>query len=161
MTEKIPPNVREKIPAVVLQHLKNLEQELDKIGQLNEIETKTKVPKLFLVLGLGFVFFILLAFDIGGELLSNLVGFAYPAFASLHALEGTWDTQQQQFWLTYWIVFGALNVIEYFACYLSYIPLYFVLRFAFLVWLIAPQTQGAAIIYNKGLQRLLQRKKQE
>jgi len=144
MTDKIPPNIFAKIPPNFQNYIKAFEDELKKNPILHTIEAKAKVPPLFLVLGVGLVVFILLAFNIGGELISNLIGFAYPAFASLTAIESATAKDETRFWLSYWIVFALLNVIEFID--LSFIPLYYIFRLAFIVWLFAPQTKGAAII---------------
>jgi receptor expression-enhancing protein 5/6 len=54
---------------------------------LNDVEKKTKVPKTYLVLGTGGVFFLLILFNIAGQLITNVLGFLYPAYASFKAIE--------------------------------------------------------------------------
>jgi receptor expression-enhancing protein 5/6 len=81
------------------------------------------VSKVFLALGIGFVYFFLIFLNYGGQVLSNLVGFIFPgtlglkhlltaAYESMKAIEtpGTSDDTQ---WLTYWVVFSFFNVVEY------------------------------------------------
>jgi len=151
--DKIPPHIRAKIPAVVQNQLVSLEKQLDQVPQLQMIEEKAKVPKLFLVLGLGVLIILILALDFFGELISNLVGLVYPAYATFKALESSWQIEHQRFWLTYWLVLAVVNTVEYFTP-AHYIPLYYVFRTAFIVWLFNPSTQGALFIYNKGLKNL-------
>ena len=47
------------------------------------------------------------------QLLANTVGFLYPAYCSIKALESSTKIDDTQ-WLTYWVVFGLFSVIEYF-----------------------------------------------
>jgi len=140
--DKIPPNLKQKIPQPVLNHLNAVEAQLNQIPQLKLLEEKAKIPPLFLVLGLGVVYFLLLLCDFGGELLSNLTGLVYPALESLRSSDN-------KFWTSYWVTFGLINTLEFFTPY-EYIPLYYVFRTALLIWLFAPMTRGANLVYEKG-----------
>jgi len=154
--DKIPPDFRKKIPPQIAQPLERLEKELDQIAILRLVEEKTKVPKLFFTLGAGFLLLILLIFNIAGELISNIIGVIYSALSSYRELESSGHIDQQRLWLTYWIVFSTLNTIEFFAP-VNYIPMYFIIRTIFVIWLYAPQTQGALLIYNKFLKNYFKR----
>ena len=46
--------------------------------------------------------------------MANTIGFAYPAYCSIRALESSVKSDDTQ-WLTYWVVFAAFSVVEYFA----------------------------------------------
>ena len=60
--------------------------------------------------------------------------------------EGADDDKQ---WLTYWVCFGLFNIVDQFAgIILQFIPFYFFLKLAFLVWLFHPATLGATTIFN-------------
>jgi receptor expression-enhancing protein 5/6 len=88
-------------------------------------------------------------FGIGQSYITNVIGVAYPAFMSFVALEsqGTEDDKQ---WLTYWVCFGAFNIVDQFAgIILQFIPFYYFLKLGFLVYLFHPQTMGASTIYEK------------
>jgi len=77
-------------------------------------------------------------FGVGSTYITNLIGVAYPAFMSFMALEsvGTEDDKQ---WLTYWVCFGAFNIIDQFAgVILTFIPFYYFLKLGFLVYLFHP-----------------------
>jgi receptor expression-enhancing protein 5/6 len=45
------------------------------------------VPKVYVVGGTGLVFFIMIFFNLWGDLLTNILGFVYPAYASFKAIE--------------------------------------------------------------------------
>jgi hypothetical protein len=96
----------------------------------------------------------------GGTILSAVITVVYPGFKSIKALE-TKDTEDDdKVWLTYWCVFGISTLVDEFAfILLSFIPFYFYIKLAFFVWLMAPQTQGATIIYKSVLRPLLLKNK--
>ncbi len=82
-----------------------------------------------------FVFAGLLAFTAvylvigyGAQFLSNLIGFIYPAYKSISALE-TPDSRDDTKWLTYWVVFALFATFEYpIEFILRYIPFYFLAK---------------------------------
>ena len=85
---------------------------------------------------------------IGQTYITNVVGVAYPAFQSFRALESSGMDDDKQ-WLTYWVCFGAFNILDQFAgIILSFIPFYFFLKCGFLIYLFHPSTLGATTVYN-------------
>ncbi|KAL0477946.1 hypothetical protein AKO1_012381 [Acrasis kona] len=85
----------------------------------------------------------------------NALCFLYPAYASYKAIKsnGTADDKQ---WLTYWVTFGLLHVMEFwFGPVLEYIPLYWLLKSGFVLWLQHPSTKGATTLYYKYVQPFL------
>lgn len=89
-----------------------------------QFEQKAGVSKVFLALGIGFVYFFLIFLNYGGQILSNMVGFIFPgiplfehfaenpAYESIRAIESAGSADDTQ-WLTYWVVFSFFNVVEY------------------------------------------------
>ena len=57
---------------------------------------------------------VLVMFGVGSTYITNLLGVAYPAFMSFHALE-TQGTDDDKQWLTYWVCFGVFNIVDQFA----------------------------------------------
>jgi receptor expression-enhancing protein 5/6 len=87
-------------------------------------------------------------FGVGSSYITNLIGVAYPAFMSFLALESDGLEDDKQ-WLTYWVCFGAFNIIDQFAgIILTFIPFYYFLKLGFLVYLFHPSTLGATTVYN-------------
>ncbi|CAM9554721.1 unnamed protein product [Chrysoparadoxa australica] len=86
----------------------------------------------------------LLLWAIGGmELIVNLVGFCYPAYASFKAIDGT--TKDHTQWLAYWMIFGFLLILE---PVLSWVPLYSWIKLFGLVACYHPKTRGASQVYQ-------------
>lgn len=73
---------------------------------------------------------------------SNLVGWALPAYLSLQAIETPQHEDDIQ-WLTYWVVFGFFNFIESLALrpLLYYIPFFYAFKTLFVLWLQLPATR--------------------
>lgn len=100
---------------------------MSKYQYLNEFEKQTGVQKVYVVLGLGALYFFLIFFNVAAEFLVNTVGFAIPAYYSLNALfthgsadDTQWLTVSQTTryhldvsWLTksfqYWVVYAFLK----------------------------------------------------
>jgi len=134
--------------------ISQFDQSLAKVDALNQIQEKYGVPRAAVVVGggVGLIGFMWLAF--GPGLLTNLLGFAYPAYASFKAIESA-DKDDDTQWLTYWTVFSIFSLIEIWADLLEeYVPMYYPFKFAFLIYLFAPQTHGAEFIYKKFLRQL-------
>jgi len=133
-------------------HLLNIET-LKTVDQLLKDQT-SKNPNLkdlklaHIVLGIVGILFLLLLCDSCGEAITNFVGFLYPAYASIRALQ-TQETKDDTQWLTYWVVFGLLVVVEdFFYDLCTLLPFYFAIKFIFIIWLFYPGTLGAAIVYR-------------
>ncbi|KAJ6107801.1 hypothetical protein N7523_009124 [Penicillium sp. IBT 18751x] len=133
-----------------------LDKELSKYPVLNNLERQTSVPKVYAILGLVGVYFFLVFFNIAGEFLVNFAGFLLPGYYSLQALftSGTADDTQ---WLTYWVVFAFLTVVESAINAAYWFPFYYIFKFVAILWMALPQTNGAQIIFNSFLQPVLGR----
>ncbi|XP_071722337.1 HVA22-like protein k [Rutidosis leptorrhynchoides] len=96
------------------------------------------------------------------------IGIGLPVYSTFKAIENK-DQNEQQKWLVYWAVYGSFSVVEVFAdkilssTFLSYpllklwIPLYYHVKFAFLVWLQLPTANGAKQLYEGYLRPFLSR----
>ncbi|KAL7990368.1 hypothetical protein Chor_013798 [Crotalus horridus] len=64
--------------------------------------------------------------------------------------------------MMYWIVFALYTFTETLTDLLiSWFPLYYELKIAFVIWLLSPYTRGASLIYRKFLHPLLSSKERE
>ncbi|KAK3378141.1 TB2/DP1, HVA22 family-domain-containing protein [Podospora didyma] len=134
----------------VQQYIGQLDKELSKYPALNNLERSTSVPKAYAVIGLVTLYFFLIVFNLGGQLLTNLAGFVLPGYYSLNALFTANKTDDTQ-WLTYWVVFALFTVIESLVSVVYWFPFYYTFKFVFLLWLSLPAFQGAELIFRSFL----------
>ena len=87
--------------------------------------------------------------------MTSIVGFIYPAYKSLLAIESKVRGDDTQ-WLIYWVVYCFFSIIELFADMILYwIPFYYAFKLAFLLWCMLPQTRGATFLYEAFLKDFL------
>ncbi|XP_073452348.1 receptor expression-enhancing protein 3 isoform X1 [Aquarana catesbeiana] len=88
-------------------------------------------------------------------------GMMYPAYNSYKAVK-TKNVKEYVRWMMYWIVFALYTVTETLAdLTISWFPLYYELKIAFVIWLLSPYTKGASLLYRKFLHPLLSSKERE
>ncbi|OAA52043.1 protein yop-1 [Metarhizium rileyi] len=131
-------------------YLSSLDKELSKYPALNNLEKQAGVPKAYVVIGVAALYFFLIIFNLGGQLLTNFAGYVIPGYYSLQALFTTTKDDDTQ-WLTYWVVFSGFTVIESFFNIVYWFPFYFVFKFVFLLWLSLPMFRGAEVIFRSFL----------
>ncbi|KAF0456443.1 TB2/DP1, HVA22 family-domain-containing protein [Gigaspora margarita] len=127
------------------------DKELSKYPKICELEERTNVPKTYMAAGVVTFVFTLIFFNVWGELLSDVIGWLYPAYASFKAIESPEKEDDVQ-WLTYWTVYGFINMVEFFSDIILYwVPFYFLFKTVFFLWLFLPPFRGAQMIYTKFL----------
>merc|ERR1712000_774387 len=136
--------------ANIQNYLGQLDKELSKYPTINNLEKQSGIPKAYAVIGAGALYFFLVVFNLGGQLLTNFAGFVIPGYYSLAALF-THNTEDDTQWLTYWVVFAFFTVAESFINIVYWFPFYFVFKFIFLLWLSLPMFRGADLIFRSFL----------
>lgn len=119
--------------------------------QFKKLETKTGYSKVYFFIGTVVAIFGLIWVIGGFKLITDLLGFVYPAYMSFQSMEGAPKgvSDQAAQWLTYWVVFSFITLIESVIPSLHYwIPMYYYNKAGLIVWLYHPQTNGAEIVYN-------------
>ncbi|KAI5101890.1 receptor expression-enhancing protein 6 isoform X1 [Silurus meridionalis] len=117
---------------------------------LNKIEEKTGIKKRLLVTGAASTAGLYLMVGYGASLICNLIGFVYPAYYSIKAIESP-NKDDDTLWLTYWVVYGFFGVGEFFLdIFLSWVPFYYLCKCLFLLWCMAPVPwNGSRLLYTR------------
>ncbi|KAJ9109276.1 hypothetical protein QFC21_000605 [Naganishia friedmannii] len=141
--------------AIANNNMKQLDRQLGQFPVLNSLEAQTRVPKTYGVLSMVGSFIFLIFFNLFGlaSPVSNLIGWALPAYLSCRALDTPGQNDDKQ-WLTYWVIFGLMNFIESagLRVVLYYLPFYFTFKTLFTIWLMLPQTRGAEVLWRNVVQ---------
>lgn len=112
------------------------------------IKEKTGIPGPIIV-GLLAMCILFVCFSFYDVIIVTLVGTVFPIYWSVKAIESP-ETDDDKQWLTYWVVYSFWRLLDmYSGIILQYIPHYFIIKIVLLIWMMMPNTQGAAIIYNK------------
>jgi len=125
------------------------------VEKLKILEEKFDIPKAFFFT-LAAIILPVFIYVVGGEkLISDLVGFLYPAYMSFKAIDSVDNADNEQ-WLTYWVVFSLFSITESTLSFLSdFIPFYFYIKIGFFLWLYHPKFMGAQMVYNDGIKPVL------
>mmetsp|Transcript_10558 Transcript_10558/g.29599 ORF Transcript_10558/g.29599 Transcript_10558/m.29599 type:complete len:202 (+) Transcript_10558:118-723(+) len=145
----------EGVQQQIQHHIAEVDKYLSEIDSLNVFEKqfqqlaqKPQVKKAHILLGLiAFIFFLVLL-NVWAAGFTTFVGFLYPAYWSIRALQ-TRDSKDDSQWLTYWVVFSFLIVIENaMGDWMEGVPLYYPAKFILIVWLMYPGTRGAEFVFH-------------
>ncbi|XP_050421954.1 receptor expression-enhancing protein 5-like [Adelges cooleyi] len=113
-------------------------------------ELQTGFNRLYIFIGLVVFTVFYLVIGYATLLLSNVISFLYPAYASIKAVESPSKDDDTK-WLTYWVVFSFSTIIEFPAqVVLNWIPFYSLIKTIFFVWCYIPiHNNGSVVVYNK------------
>merc|ERR1711934_807859 len=128
------------------------EKFIEQPGVVNDaltfVQNKTQVKKAYIAYGVIAVVTLWLMFGFGAQLLCNFIGFLYPAYRSIKALETSSKSDDTQ-WLMYWVVFSLFSVVEFFSnTVVGWVPFYWLIKCAFLLWCMSP-LEGSSVIYTR------------
>lgn len=134
-------------------HLSQIDGRFSNVKVLDQFESNTKLPRSYAIIGFAGFYLLLTFLNIGGigQLLSNIAGFVLPGYLSLKALNTATKDDDEDL-LIYWVVFALLNIVEFWSkAILYWIPFYWLVKTAFLLYLALPQFGGAKLVYHSVL----------
>lgn len=113
-----------------------------------KIEKTIGINRKWIALAVIVCSFLGIVIGYASQLICNVIGFIYPAYESIKAIE-TANSKDDTKWLTYWVVYSSFIIVEFFSDYLLYwIPFYFFLKIGLLIWCMHPNYNGTTFIYN-------------
>jgi len=119
---------------------------------LAKAELKTGVKRRYIIFVVGLLMVVYLIVGYAAQLVCNFIGFLYPAYASVKAIESR-GTNDDTAWLMYWVVYSSFSCLEFFSdIILSWLPFYYFLKCIFLGWCMGALPfagNGSILIYKK------------
>ena len=120
---------------------------------------KVGVNPGLLLAAVGIVLILILMVVLGWTILITFITVLYPTVHSIRAIESS-GKSDDKVWLTYWMVFGLINVSEtFFGFVFACIPYWDWLRAVVFIWLLLPQFNGSKVIYDTVIRKLLDENK--
>ncbi|XP_026789836.1 receptor expression-enhancing protein 1 isoform X1 [Pangasianodon hypophthalmus] len=90
-----------------------------------------------------------------------IFGTLYPAYSSYKAVKSK-DVREYVKWMMYWIIFALFTTAEAITdLFLCWLPFYYELKIAFMVWLLSPYTKGSSVLYRKFVHPTLSSKEKD
>jgi receptor expression-enhancing protein 5/6 len=143
----------EQIKKDTVQYLERLDKQLSQYPGFDQVEKVSggKVKPSHVAVAAVAVGGLVALLGFGARAAINLVGFIYPLYASMKAINSD-DKDDDTMWLSYWVIYAFFTVFEsLFDLALGWMPLYFFAKLGFLAFCFMPQTKGAQLVYNKVL----------
>uniref|UniRef100_A0A914ZLD5 Receptor expression-enhancing protein n=1 Tax=Parascaris univalens TaxID=6257 RepID=A0A914ZLD5_PARUN len=118
-------------------------------NDVKDLEEKTGIRREQFIYGMAVFIVGYLVFGSEAGLMCNLIGFIYPAFATLQMIESG-ESDGVITWLIYWTIFGAFSLTDSYAENIrNAFPIYWLCKAFFLIFLFVPQTCGAQKFYDQ------------
>ena len=125
-----------------------------------DLSAKLDVNPGLILAGAGSVGLLVLMILQGWTILVTAITVLYPAVHSIRAIESEDGGDDDKVWLTYWMVFGCFTVAETFLGFIFYfVPYWDWIRLGLFIWLLLPNFNGAKIIYEGFIQKLISQNK--
>jgi len=131
------------------------EEKLNKYPVLHQLEAATGVRALWITIGAAALLFAFVFFGLGMGVVCVVVGFLFPVYQSYKTIEKP-QPELLRNWLMYWVVYGIFSTLESYSDKgLSWVPLYYPLKLAFLMWCFLPKYNGATKLFQGVLRPVL------
>ena len=131
--------------------------EFEKVKPIKKLANYLNIEVGQLIVILAFIILILLIIGLANELLIGSLGIFYPGYMSLKSLQNE-NERDNKMWLTYWIIFSIFTIFDILFKYiLFFLPIYFVLKGIFFIWLFHPRSKGASLVYDSAIRPLIKK----
>lgn len=126
---------------------------------LGWIETEFGIRRLNVMYALViyFAFYLIYGNDAGAGVISNGIGFVYPAYVTIDLLI---QTQQRSSsvtainkWFTYWMTFAAILIVEQQFIFVLKLPYYYLIKSLFMIFCFIPMKNNGAAFTHRNIIR--------
>ncbi|CAD27168.1 similarity to MEMBRANE PROTEIN DP1 [Encephalitozoon cuniculi GB-M1] len=133
-----------------------LRKQAEKIPILDAIEKRMNIRKEYALLGISFFCLVIIMATSLGPLITSTVGIIVPLQETLVILRQVNPKKDEaKHMLVFWMVFGILTSLDaYSGAIISFIPLWYTMKFFFLLWAGPLKFRGGIIIYDNILARI-------
>ncbi|XP_077502195.1 receptor expression-enhancing protein 5-like [Amblyomma americanum] len=116
-----------------------------------ELQEASNIKREFLLYILVILLILSLLIGVFGRHVSNLICVPYPAVVSMISVDSN-IRQRYVKWITYWMVFGFVNVVDMMCPLISTIvPQYYLWRTLFLAWCFSPYKWNGCKLIRESL----------
>lgn len=145
-------------PESVEQVLSRISNDFTDVQPLEYISRMLKVHPAYVILGTFVVLFLPIILGLWPSFFVNLLGFLYPGYMTIKTA-GNQDREALKQWLSYWLTFGFMELIDglLILIFLYFLPFFYPIKALFLIWLFYPKSKGASFLYEKAFRRLYQK----
>lgn len=114
------------------------------------------VSPAYIILGGFMLLFIPINIGLFPSFFVGLLAMLYPSYMSIFAKK---DRESVKQWLTYWVCFSFLEIIDGALCtlFMAFLPFYYPIKALFLIWLFYPKSLGATLLYDKVFRNLFEK----
>ncbi|VDN03003.1 unnamed protein product [Thelazia callipaeda] len=131
---------------------------------ISALENSTGIKREHFACGIAAIAAAYLMIGVEAGFVCNLICFSYPAYKSFQKVDSQ-STDNVLKWLLYWVIFGTFTVLDRFASDINrHLPIYWLFKCIFCIYLFLPQTDGANRFRNNVLApifKILNRKPRE
>ncbi|ADM12326.1 putative membrane traffic regulatory protein [Encephalitozoon intestinalis ATCC 50506] len=133
-----------------------LRKQAEKIPILDAFEKRMNIRKEYALLGISFLCLVIIMTTSLGPLVTSTIGIIVPLQETLVILRQVNPKKEEgKHMLVFWMVFGILTSLDaYSTTVISLIPLWYTIKFFFLLWAGPLRFHGGIIIYDNILARI-------
>ena len=126
--------------------LAKLDNYLSQYKFLSDIEKKSCIPKVYLVLSLSFLLGLSIVFDILAAWTVGALSLIYPFLNSCKAILKS-DAKATKTWLLYFSIISIWSFLELGDFLYNIIPYYYTIKSIVIIWLITPNFMVILLFY--------------
>ena len=135
--------------------LQKIAMDFEDVKLLKYISNQVNIHAAYIILGVFMSLFLPIIIGYNPKFFVNLLGFLYPSYMSLTTMEKK-DKEVLKLWISYWIVFTFLEILDgvLMLLFSHVLPFYYPIKALFLIWCFYPKSKGAGFLYQKVFRRL-------